>query len=239
MTLPPLTLPMVPLPFEIPLMVHPVLVHFAVALPVVVLLLELINLFAKKRTVGILSFFFMVLITVLFFAAYLSGTADGKEAKAFLSAEAKEALAGHKQLAVYLVYVSGILMLFKLFSVIIRKTAIRVLFFLVLIVFVVTVLNEGKKGGALVYQYGVNVKSVPAIGKPPQTEKVTKTTETKEENSTASDTVVPETVVEKETAAPEEKADTVSPETEQPKAATAEKAVPSIEAPGTEGNVSH
>ncbi len=234
MSLPPLALPVIPLPFEIPLMVHPVVVHFAVALPVVVLLLELVNLFAKKRTIGILSFFFMVLITVLFFAAYLSGTVDGKEAKVFLSAEAKEALAGHKQLAVYLVYVSGILMLFKLFSVMIRKTAIKVLFFLVLVVFVVTVLNEGSKGGALVYQYGVNVKSVPAIGNPPQAEKVTKTTETKEKNTTVPDAVVPQTVAEKETDSPKEKADPVSPETEQPKAATAEKAVPSTEASGTE-----
>jgi len=239
MTLPPLTLPVIPLPFEIPLMAHPVVVHFAVALPVVVLLLELVNLFAKKRTIGILSFFFMVLIAVLFFAAYLSGTADGKEAKAFLSAEAKEALAGHKQLAVYLVYVSGILMLFKLFSVIIRKTAIRVLFFLVLIIFVATVLNEGSKGGALVYQYGVNVKSVPAIGNPPQAEKTTKATEEKVKKTTATNTTVPETVTEKETVPPKEKADPVAPEAEQPKTATAEAAVPSTETSDSEGNVSH
>jgi len=164
MTLPPLTIPSIPLPFEIPAMIHPVFAHFAIALPVVVLLLELINLFAKKRTIGVLSFFFMVLITVVFLSAYLTGGVDGKMAKEFLSTEAKEALSGHKQLGIYLVYSSGILMLFKLFSVLIRKTAIKVLFFLVLIVFTAAVFNEGKKGGALVYQYGVNVKSVPAIG---------------------------------------------------------------------------
>ena len=164
MTLPPLTIPSIPLPFEIPAMIHPVFAHFAIALPVVVLILELINLFAKKRTVGVLSFFFMVMIAVVFLSAYLTGGVDGKMAKEFLSAEAKEALSAHKQLGIYLVYSSGILMLFKLFSVLIRKTAIRVLFFLVLIVFTAAVFNEGKKGGALVYQYGVNVKSVPAIG---------------------------------------------------------------------------
>ena len=166
MSLPPLTIPQFPLPFEIPEMIHPVFVHFAVALPVLVLLIELINLFTKKRALGVMSFFFMLLIAAVFVGTYLTGGTDGKAAKAFLSPEAKEALLGHKQLGVYLVYASGLLMLFKLFSVLIRKTAIKVLFFLVLIVFTVAVFNEGKKGGALVYQYGVNVKSVPAIVQP-------------------------------------------------------------------------
>jgi uncharacterized membrane protein len=166
MTLPPLTIPSFPLPFEIPQMIHPLLAHFAIVLPVVVLMLELINLFAKKRTIGVLSFFFMVVISVVFLAAYLTGGTDGKMAKEFLSPEAKDALMAHKQLGIYLVYSSGILMLFKLFSVLIRKTAIKVLFFLVLIVFTIALFNEGHKGSGLVYQYGVNVKSVPAIGKP-------------------------------------------------------------------------
>ena len=165
MTLPPLSIPNIPLPFEIPGMMHPLLAHFAIVLPVVVLLLELINLFTKKRTVGVLSFFFMVLAVIVFFVAYLTGTTDGKMAKEFLSPEAKDALIAHKQLGIYLVYASGLVLLFKLFSILIRKTVIKILFFLVLLVFVVSIFNEGKKGGELVYQYGVNVKSVPAIGK--------------------------------------------------------------------------
>jgi len=165
MSLPPLTIPQFPLPFEIPGMIHPVFVHFAVALPVLVLLIELINLFAKKRALGVMSFFFMLVIAAVFVGAYLTGTTDGKAAKAFLSPEAKEMLTAHKQLGAYLVYSSGILLLFKLFSVLIRKTPLKILFFLVLVLFTAAVFNEGKKGGALVYQYGVNVKSVPAIGK--------------------------------------------------------------------------
>ncbi len=228
MQLPPLTIPQVPLPFEIPGMIHPLFVHFAIALPLLVLIIELINLFSKKRTLGVLSFFLMLLITGIFVAAYLTGVTDGKAAKAFLSPEAKEMLAAHKQLGIYLVYASGILLLFKLFSVLVRKTPIRILFFLVLVLFVAAVLNEGKKGGALVYQYGVNVKSVPAIGNPPQVEKTMRSTETKEKNSTVTDTVLPETVIEKEAVSLQEKASTVSPEVEQPKA----------EAPDTEGNAS-
>lgn len=228
MQLPPLTIPQVPLPFEIPGMIHPLFVHFAIALPLLVLIIELINLFSKKRTLGVLSFFLMLLITGIFVAAYLTGVTDGKAAKAFLSPEAKEILTAHKQLGIYLVYASGILLLFKLFSVLVRKTPIRILFFLVLVLFVAAVLNEGKKGGALVYQYGVNVKSVPAIGNPPQVEKTMRSTETKEKNSTVTDTVLPETVIEKEAVSLQEKASTLSPEVEQPK----------TEAPNTEGNAS-
>jgi uncharacterized membrane protein len=204
-------------------MIHPVFAHFAIALPVIVLILELINLFAKKRTIGVLSFFFMVVIAMVFLSAYLTGGTDGKMAKEFLSPEAREALMGHKQLGIYLVYSSGILMLFKLFSVLIRKTAIKVLFFLVLIVFTAAVFNEGKKGGELVYQYGVNVKSVPAIGKP------------------AEPKVAPE--AKKETSVAEEKKSEtpkVEVKVEAPKAEEAHTpAVSTTETPTHEGNATH
>jgi len=226
MTLPPLTLPVIPLPFEIPQMIHPLAVHFAIALPIMVLLLELINLFVKKRTIGVLSFFFMVLIAAVFVAAYLTGATDGKEAKVFLTAEAKEALAGHRQLGIYLVYASGLLMLFKLFSVLIRKTVIKVLFFLVLIVFTASVLNEGKKGGALVYQYGVNVKSVPAIGRTAEP-KVEKTVETNKKKSISESKAAVEA--------------TLTPETEGE--APTEEAHPAVESTAEmsvhEGNATH
>jgi len=213
MSLPPLTIPQFPLPFDIPGMIHPVFVHFAVALPVLVLLIELINLFAKKRALGVMSFFFMLLITVVFVGAYFTGTTDGKAAKAFLSPEAKEMLSGHKQLGIYLVYSSGILLLFKLFSVLIRKTPLKILFFLVLVLFTAAVFNEGKKGGALVYQYGVNVKSVPAIGKAAEPKM------TKESHATVP--AAQEVKMEKSDAAPivektqekEPKAETVTAET--------------------------
>ena len=180
MNLPPLVIPNIPLPIEIPQILHPIFVHFAIALPVVVLLLEIINLFSKKRTVGVLSFVFMVLISVVFLAAYLTGSTDGKAAIDALSPQAKETLLAHKQLGIYLVYASGVLMLFKLFSVLIRKVVFRVLFFLALILFVVAVFNEGKKGGELVYQHGVNVKSSPTIPASKAQESNHKSNDTKE-----------------------------------------------------------
>jgi hypothetical protein len=44
MQLPQITLPQIELPFDIPVLLHPPVDHFAIALPVVILLLELMNL---------------------------------------------------------------------------------------------------------------------------------------------------------------------------------------------------
>ena len=164
MTLPPVSIPHIPLPFQIPEMIHPLLVHFSIALPIVIIILEIINLFTKRRTLGVLSFAFMVLLTIVLLMAYMTGVTDGQLAKELLSPEAKDALVAHKQLGIYIFYASVILMLFKLFSIVVRKTIMRVLFLVVLLVFTAAIFNEGKKGGELVYQYGVNVKSIPAIG---------------------------------------------------------------------------
>ena len=76
-----------------------------------------------------------------------------------LTPDAKEALAGHKQLGIYLVYASLLVLTFKLIAVLVKKTVMRVLFFLVIIVFTAAVINEGKKGGELVYTHGINVKT--------------------------------------------------------------------------------
>lgn len=166
MNLPPLVIPDIPLPFEISYTIHPILMHFAVALPVIVLVLELVNIFTKKRVISVLSFIFMIFIVVVLLTTHLAGITDQESAKDFLSPEAKEVLSAYSQLGVYLVYTSGILMLFKLFSVLIQKTAVRILFFLVLVVFTAAVFNWDQKARDLTYLYGVNVKSVPAIVKP-------------------------------------------------------------------------
>jgi len=177
MTLPPVSIPNIPLPFELPELLHPLFVHFSIALPIVIIILEMINLFSKRRTIGVLSFFFMLLLTIVLFMAYLTGVADGQMAKEFLSPEAKGALGEHKQLGIYIFYISLLLLLLKLFSIMVRKTIMRVLFLMVLLVFTASIFSEGKKGGSLVYEYGVNVKSIPAIGKEPKEIKIDKTEE--------------------------------------------------------------
>ena len=168
MNLPPLSIPDFALPFAVPHMIHPLLVHFAIALPVVIILFEFVNLIAKRRTIGVISFMLMLLLVVVYFGAYLAGVVDGKEAAKVLSPEAKDALAAHKQLGVYLVYGSVVVLLFKALSAGVQKTAARVVFLLILIGFTLIAFAEGKRGGELVYTYGANVKAVSHTAAPVQ-----------------------------------------------------------------------
>ncbi len=169
MNLPPLSIPDFPLPFIVPHMVHPLFVHFAIALPVVIVLFELINLATRRRSIGVMSFVLMVLLVLVYFGAYLTGVTDGQEAKKLLNPEARQILSAHKQLGVYLIYGSLVVLLFKLISIAVSRFAARLLFLLVLIGFVLIAFSEGKKGGELVYTYGANVKGVSRAAAPSKT----------------------------------------------------------------------
>lgn len=160
MELPAITLPEVELPFDIPVLWHPPVDHFAIALPVVILLLELINLIARKRAISVLSLFFIVLTVIAVSAAYLTGLVDAKETFDLLSEAGQAELKEHKLLGVYLLIISGLLLIFKLLSMLIKKALMQALYLLLLVLFVAGMLNQGSEGGELVYEHGANVEKV-------------------------------------------------------------------------------
>ena len=163
MQLPEITLPKIELPFDIPVLLHPAVDHFAIALPVVILLLELINLVMRKRAISGTSFFLILLTVLAAVGAYLTGLVDGKEAYPALNEAAKEALGEHKLLGTYLMLASGVVLLFKLFSMLTDKSIIRAMYILILIVFVAGIFEQGKEGGELVYKHGMNVEQVKVL----------------------------------------------------------------------------
>ncbi|MDD2399277.1 MAG: hypothetical protein PHR75_01525 [Sulfurovum sp.] len=160
MELPSITLPAINLPFDIPLLLHPPIDHFAIALPVVVLLLELVNLVLKRRAVSVTSFLFITLMAIMVSMAYITGTTDGKEAFELLSDEGQEALKGHKTLGTYLMLMSGIVWIAKLLSMLIGNRGVKIAYMLILVLFVALILKQGKDGGNLVYVHGANVAKV-------------------------------------------------------------------------------
>jgi len=161
MSLPALTIPEIPIPIQIPELIHPAIVHFVIAIPVVILLLEIYNLGVKRRSISVFSFLLLLIVAVALFGAYLTGGIDGQAAvDAGLSSVGKADLKEHKLLGVYLVYASVGLVLFKLLFMAIRKTIGRILFILILGGFIATTLYQGKEGGELVYKYGANNTAV-------------------------------------------------------------------------------
>jgi len=160
MQLPQITLPQIDLPFNIPLLMHPPIIHFLIAIPVIVLLLELVNLILRKRAIGTTSFFLLILTVVAAVAAYLTGSVDGKEAYPLLSDMAQSELKEHKLLGTYLLIFSVVVLVFKILSSATKKGIIKALYMLLLIGFVAGLFYQGKEGGDLVYKYGVNVEKV-------------------------------------------------------------------------------
>jgi uncharacterized membrane protein len=171
MDLPQITIPKAiveSIPMEqIPAIVHPPLVHFAIVLPIMIVLLEIVNIIVKMgatpeepkgRGVSALSFLLVLAMVVIFSVAYLSGSVDGKAAWDSLSQAGQSELKEHKLIGTYLVYGSVALLLFKLFSFVGAKA--RVLFLLLAIAFAAGTLKQGKDGGELVYKYGANVEAM-------------------------------------------------------------------------------
>ena len=162
MILPEITLPKIDLPFDIPVFIHPSVDHFAIALPVVILLLEFYNLFAKRKSIGVFSFILLILTIVIFTAAYLTGVVDGKEAYDLLPQEGQAVLKEHKLLGTYLLLGSVLLLFLKLLAMT-GKKLLKVLFFIGLIGFILVSFEQGEEGGKLVYKYGANVERVKNI----------------------------------------------------------------------------
>jgi uncharacterized membrane protein len=163
-----MNLPVIPeipvqIPFEIPALIHPMVVHFAMAIPVIVLLLELANIKAKNRAVSVTSLFLLTLMVVVFAAAYYTGKVDGTKASDLMNEAAKGDLAFHKLLGLYLMYGAAGLFVFKLLAMMVRKGWARDLLLLLLAVFIFGCYKQGREGGELVYEHGANVEAVSAL----------------------------------------------------------------------------
>ena len=160
MELPALKLPAIALPFDIPVLAHPPVDHFVIAIPILVLVIEIINLIAKKRAIGTIAFVLLVIGMVAAVAAYLTGTTDGKEAFDALTQAGQAELKEHKLLGTYLMFASAIVVVFKMLSAMLQRGLMKAVYLLVLIVFVAGILKQGHDGGELVYKYGANVERV-------------------------------------------------------------------------------
>jgi hypothetical protein len=133
MSLPTISIPEIPIPFEIPAFLNDYLGHFIIAIPVILLLLEVYNLITKRPSISLFSLLMLILLSLILIVFYLQESATGNSS--------------HKLLTVYLVYASLGLILFKLLFMALRKLFGRIIFILMLAGFAFVILMQVNSGG--------------------------------------------------------------------------------------------
>ena len=160
MNLPSFDIPLPNFGFDIPVLLHPPMVHFAIVLPVFILILEIINLFMKRKGLTVTTVVFYILLIIVFFGAFVTGKTDGSEAWDLLTPQGQADLKEHKLIGIYLMLGSVVVFFLKLFAVALRTWWMKLIYMLILIGFVGAVLYQGKEGGELVYKHGANNERV-------------------------------------------------------------------------------
>jgi len=158
-----MTLPTLPLPFPVsetvPVLLHPAVVHFAVVLPIVILVIELINLVTKRKSLTISVYILFVMLIGFYVATYGTGVIDGKNGGLLVSDEGLEQLKLHKNIGIYLLYLSGLPILLKLLTLVVKKPWAKIVYLVAFVAIIGLTLFQAKEGGELVYTYGLNVEA--------------------------------------------------------------------------------
>jgi uncharacterized membrane protein len=137
------------------------MVHFVIALPVIIFLIESVNLVLRRKSLDVVTIGLLILLLVFLLGAYIAGVTDGKEAWDYLDENGQAALKAHKTFGVYIILFGFTsVAIFKTISLISNGMIFNILYMLILALFVVLILKQGKDGGELVNTHGVNVDKV-------------------------------------------------------------------------------
>lgn len=140
------------------MMIHPAIAHFAVALPIISLVLGLLYLFKPTEVMSKISSRFLSFAAIFIVLAYFTGKNDAKEIIEFLSSDAKAQLIQHAQLGLYLAISMTVVALIKMFGCFKKMFKVEILAVVLLAVLTAATFYQGKMGGELTYTYGANVK---------------------------------------------------------------------------------
>ena len=138
-------------------MIHPVMAHFAVVLPIVSLVFIVLYAIKPSEIMSKISSRVLAFAAIFMVLAWYSGGVEGKEAYPLLTSEASKILIAHKTLGLYLAIALGITAIIKLIACRIKNFKMELLSLVLLIGVVGTTLYQGKMGGSLVYEHGANV----------------------------------------------------------------------------------
>lgn len=141
------------------MMLHPVTVHFAMALPVVASLFGLIYLFSRSEGASKLSSWATFLAAIAMIFAWYTGSQAGPEIYDYLSAEGQDELREHKELGLYLAASLTAIAFVQIVGSKMRKFALEAFAIILLLAATVVTFVQGKDGGEIVYTHGMPFKA--------------------------------------------------------------------------------
>ncbi len=171
---------------DIPTLLHFPIVHFATAFLVIAILLEIINIFFKRRALSLFSLLVIVLVASLMILAYLTVGVNEKELIMIVSDSGKSGLAEYKEFGTYLAYGALILILLKLLFMTLSSAMTRLSFAIILIGYLILTVNQTTKGILLKQMHGIDTQVMTTSESKIDElkEKYTKLKESCKENST-------------------------------------------------------
>jgi uncharacterized membrane protein len=138
--------------------IHPMIVHFPIALLIVGLLADALGLFSKKEFFSKAGFYLLILGTLGVIAAYVSGNMAGEGVtEAGSLKQALEIHEGAAELSVWLMVVAAIVriafVVFKKYSGVLKWGA-----FVLFLIGVLSMARTGYYGGELVFKHAAGVQ---------------------------------------------------------------------------------
>ena len=139
-------------------MIHPLSVHFAIALPIVVFIFQVLSLIKKDRSLSKITLILMFLTAFLMIGAWLTGAKEATDVYPLLTEEGKALLLQHRDLGVMLGISFAVLAGIKLLAYKRDCKVMETVFTILLLIAISQNMIQGKAGGELVYQNGAGVE---------------------------------------------------------------------------------
>ena len=136
---------------------HPPAVHFAVALPVVTLVLQAFYLFRNRKPDSLEFLFVLMTSGAVALGAVTGYIAHESMEDLPIRREALELLHTHETIGIYLAWFFGLILLLRVLYVLKPSGFLRFLYLLLLVLGTGAVLFQGNLGGKLVYDFGLGV----------------------------------------------------------------------------------
>ncbi len=140
--------------------IHPPVVHFAIATPVVLLLVNGFYLL-RKRDLDSLEYLLLLVASSSVVAAAITGyLAHEAMEEVPIKREALELLHTHESVGIYLALLFAVIFAIRSLLIFKPSAALRAVYLLLLTVGVLGILLQGNMGGSIVYDFGVGTNKL-------------------------------------------------------------------------------